>query len=155
MEHEPRHAVRQPDAAMNAPAGGGVCDELRSEANRKSLPPWDGGMASMSPGVSFAGLITRLQSKGIRVPDAITGRRGGAGPAEGRAFVIGGVPVMVPIAAAFVSDSPFSLEPAGDDYVLLEDGRGICNIRVVPDPDFYHLSTPEGLPFNKILCNFS
>ena len=95
-------------------------------------------------------LITDLQSRGIRVPDTITGRRGGAGPAEGRAFIIGGVPVMVPIGAAFVADSPFLLEPVGGDYFLLKDGRQICSLGVVADPRFYSLRTPDQVSYKKI-----
>ena len=54
-------------------------------------------------------IITEIQSLGIHVNKDITGRNGGAGPAEGREFLINGVPVNAPIAAGYVSKSPFSL----------------------------------------------
>ncbi len=56
-------------------------------------------------------LITEIQSQGVQVPEEIIGRKGGAGPAEGRAFLINGLPVSVPIAADYVSKSPYSLKP--------------------------------------------
>lgn len=95
-------------------------------------------------------LITDLQSRGIRVPDTITGRRGGAGPAEGRAFVIYGVAVMAPISAAFVGQSPYHLAPHAGTFILKKDGREICRADVVPDPDFHRLQTPDGIPYRQV-----
>lgn len=95
-------------------------------------------------------LITDLQSKGVRVAGTITGRKGGAGPAEGRAFIIGGVAVMVPIGAAFVADSPYCLKQVGGDFILLKGDEEICRLGVVADPDFYHLRTPEHVLYKKI-----
>ncbi len=121
-------------------------------------------------------LITEIQSQGIQVPEDIIGRRGGAGPAEGRAFLVNGLPVSVPIGADYVSNSPFSLmeshsfkhdllEPShllkpqsdllkSDDllkpYALLKNGKPISTIKVVPEPKFYGQSTDEGVPYKQI-----
>jgi radical SAM protein (TIGR04043 family)/putative N-acetyltransferase (TIGR04045 family) len=95
-------------------------------------------------------LITNLQSLGIRVPDGISGRKGGAGPAEGRAFILNDIPVNIPISANFVSDSPYLLKKVGGKYILLEDDKEISEIGVVPEPQFYRLQTQDGISYQKI-----
>jgi radical SAM protein (TIGR04043 family)/putative N-acetyltransferase (TIGR04045 family) len=96
-------------------------------------------------------LITEIQSRGIRVPETIMGRSGGAGPAEGRAFLIGGFPVNVPISAAYTLDSPFTL--ADEDcgrYMLLKHGHPVVSIAVVPTPRFYRQVDASAVPYKKI-----
>lgn len=96
-------------------------------------------------------LTTEIQSLGIRVPNEMTGRKGGAGPAEGRAFLVNGIPVSVPIAADYVASSPFSLEEApGSSYLLLKNDKPISSIKVVPEPRFYGKTTKEGIPYKQI-----
>ena len=77
-------------------------------------------------------LIAELQSAGIRVPDSITGRKGGAGPAEGRAFLLNDLAVHIPIAAAYVANSPYQLRSQSKGYVLLKNGPDIGSIGIVP-----------------------
>ncbi|WP_022666202.1 MSMEG_0568 family radical SAM protein [Desulfospira joergensenii] len=98
-------------------------------------------------------LITEIQSLGIRVHEDMAGRKGGAGPAEGRAFIVNGIPVSVPLAAAYVSQSPFSLQtPQTPEtgYELLKNGKPVSRIRVVEEPEFYSRSTEEGIPYRQI-----
>ena len=96
-------------------------------------------------------LITEIQSRGIRVPETILGRSGGAGPAEGRAFLIGGVPVNVPISAGYTLDSPFALADEGcGRYMLLKNGRPVVPIAVVPAPRFYRQTDSNAIPYKKI-----
>ncbi len=96
-------------------------------------------------------LITELQSRGIRVPDVIPGRSGGAGPAEGRSFLVGGVPVNVPISAAYTADSPFTLSEEGTGrYRLLKNDRPLAAIFAVPVPRFYDRADSEKVPYKKI-----
>jgi radical SAM protein (TIGR04043 family)/putative N-acetyltransferase (TIGR04045 family) len=95
-------------------------------------------------------LITEIQSLGIQVHQEITGRRGGAGPAEGRAFIVNGVPVSVPIAADYVSKSPFTLEETRSGYRLLKNGKPVSSVKVVPEPGFYSKSTEDGIPYRQI-----
>ena len=96
-------------------------------------------------------LITEIQSRGIRVPEIILGRSGGAGPAEGRSFLVGGVPVNVPISAAYTADSPFSLSDEGAGrYRLLKNERPLASISVVPTPRFYDRADSEKVPYKKI-----
>lgn len=96
-------------------------------------------------------LITEIQSRGIRVPDVILGRSGGAGPAEGRYFLVGGVPVNVPISAAYTADSPFTLSDEGTGrYRLLKNDRPLASISVVPVPRFYDRADSAKVPYKKI-----
>jgi radical SAM protein (TIGR04043 family)/putative N-acetyltransferase (TIGR04045 family) len=96
-------------------------------------------------------IITEMQSLGIRVPETIMGRSGGAGPAEGRAFLLDDIPVNAPIRAAYTTNSPFSLANGHDGrYTLLKDGRPVADTSVVPSPYFYSQSDENGIPFHKI-----
>lgn len=95
-------------------------------------------------------LITEIQSLGIQIHDGIAGRKGGAGPAEGRAFIINGVPVSVPIAAEYVQHSPFSLKETDSGYNLLKNNIPVSPIKVVPEPKFYNKSTKDGIPYRQI-----
>jgi radical SAM protein (TIGR04043 family)/putative N-acetyltransferase (TIGR04045 family) len=95
-------------------------------------------------------LITEIQSLGIKVQKNIIGRKGGAGPAEGRAFIINNVPVSVPIAASYVSNSPFSLEETKSEYHLLKNGKNVSAIKVVPEPKFYSRFTEDGISYRQI-----
>ncbi len=95
-------------------------------------------------------IITEIQSLGIHVNREITGRNGGAGPAEGRAFLIEGVPVNAPVAAKYVSQSPFSLKKTATGYSLLKNNQSITPINVVKEPNFYNSSTDDGIPYRKI-----
>ena len=95
-------------------------------------------------------LIADLLSAGIRVPDSITGRKGGAGPAEGRAFLLNDLAVNIPIAAPYVADSPFQLRSHGEEYILLKNGTEIGPIGIVPVPHFYHGQTDDGIGYSQI-----
>lgn len=95
-------------------------------------------------------LITNLQRFGIRVADGMSGRNGGAGPAEGRAFILKNIPVNIPISAKFVSDSPYTLKKEGEKYILLEDDIEVSEISVVPEPHFYQLRTRDNIAYRKI-----
>lgn len=95
-------------------------------------------------------LITELQSYGVRVPDAVTGRKCGAGPAEGRALLVGDIAVNVPIGGHYVARSPYHIEPHGNDYLLFKNGHALTPLTVVPDPHFYRFFSTDGNNFRKI-----
>lgn len=95
-------------------------------------------------------LVTELQSVGIRVPENIDGRNGGAGPAEGRAFLIEQVPVNIPISGDYVKLSPFSLKRSGAGYLLQKGKEEIGPIGIVAEPQFYEHSTAQGISYRKI-----
>ena len=95
-------------------------------------------------------IIVEIQSLGIRVPSTISGRKGGAGPAEGRAFLLNGIAVNAPIHAPYVPNSPYTLQPLGDRFLLLKDGKELVPVEVVPEPRFYQFSTEDGVCYKKI-----
>ncbi len=95
-------------------------------------------------------LITEIQSMGIRVSPKINGRKGGAGPAEGRAFIIEGAAVTAPISGHYVPRSPYTLKEDNMDYLLMKDGRPVASIGVVPEPEFYKHKSDDGVNFKKI-----
>ena len=96
-------------------------------------------------------LITEIQSWGIRVPPDIIGRNGGAGPAEGRAMLIEGVAVNVPICADYVALSPFHLiEEPDNGYGIYRYKTRVATVSVVPRPRFYNQSDSGGVPYGKI-----
>ncbi len=95
-------------------------------------------------------IITEIQSLGIRVPATIAGRKGGAGPAEGRSFLIKGIPVNVPIGAPYVANSPYTLEAIEDSFLLIKNGKELFPVQVVPEPSFYGLRTEDGTSYRKI-----
>jgi len=96
-------------------------------------------------------IITEIQSRGIRVPSEIRGRSGGAGPAEGRSFLIDGIAVNAPISAAYTKFSPFRLvEDPDGRYVLYRHDKRVTAVSVVPEPHYYGRTGSDGVPFQKI-----
>ena len=96
-------------------------------------------------------LITEIQSWGIRVPPDIIGRNGGAGPAEGRAMLIEGVAVNVPICSDYTALSPFHLIAEPDNrYGLYRQDTRVATVSVVPRPHFYNQTDSDGVPYWKI-----
>ncbi|MGH7749789.1 MAG: MSMEG_0568 family radical SAM protein, partial [Candidatus Dormibacteria bacterium] len=51
-------------------------------------------------------LLTELQSRGVRLEGPVEARRGGAGPSDAGMIHVEGVPVTVPVSAAYVAESP-------------------------------------------------
>lgn len=94
--------------------------------------------------------ITEIQSLGINVPPDILGRKGGAGPAEGRAFLIHGIPVNAPIAGHYVPGSPYTLKQEETGYCLVKNDTDAFPVTVVPEPLFYSLATRDGIPYRKL-----
>lgn len=97
-------------------------------------------------------IVTEIQSLGINVDQDITGRKGGAGPAEGSAFLINGFPVNAPIAGHYVKRSPFRLKSGKDrhSYLLFKNNESLMPVEVVPEPQFYNKSTGDGVNYRKI-----
>ena len=95
-------------------------------------------------------IITEIQSLGVRMEAGGSARKGGAGPAEGRALIIGGVAVNVPVSSGFVHDSPYSLLPLEDAYLLCRHGKELCPVEVTPEPAFYDLATDDGISYRKL-----
>jgi len=108
----------------------------------------------------LAPLLTELQAAGLRLDQsAATGvRRGGAGPSDHQALVLGGATLMVPVLSDGAQRSPFRLRVLKGDRdgtsrtVVERDGVPLPELEVaVPRPArFYEFTTAEGIPYAKI-----
>jgi radical SAM protein (TIGR04043 family) len=100
-------------------------------------------------------LITDLQSFGLRLADSATaapGRRGGAGPSDHRAIILGSRTVMVPVYTDAASASPFAATPLPNSphAMLTRDGVPLARIGFPRAPRFYAHETFDGVPYWKI-----
>jgi radical SAM protein (TIGR04043 family) len=99
-------------------------------------------------------LITELQSQGLQLlePDiGASGRKGGAGPSDHKAVTIGGTTVMVPIFTGTAAQSPYSAEIQSTGEVFIKHFDSIlAPIHFPQQPQFYHLTTADGIPYWKI-----
>ena len=99
-------------------------------------------------------LIPELQSHGLRrgeAPPGAAGRRGGAGPSDHRAITIAGTTVMVPVYTDSAAQSPYTLRATATGPLSLEaSGEAITPIDLPNPPQFYGLSTADGIPYWKI-----
>lgn len=96
-------------------------------------------------------LITDLQSHGLKLIDSeigAAGRQGGAGPSDHKAMTIDGTTIMVPIYNTPAAASPYRLNQAAQ--VLERDGEAIAQLSFPQQPNFYSLTTAEGVPYWKI-----
>lgn len=91
-----------------------------------------------------------LQSQGVRISEPGAVRRGGAGPADARAFVIDGHPLMIPTLSSAAQHSDYELSPEADGWRLTRGGTALCHARSVARPAFYDLATADGIPYSKI-----
>lgn len=104
---------------------------------------------------SVAGLITELQSLGMRLDDSKVGvasRRGGAGPSDHKAVTIADRTVMVPVLTGHARHSPYlAYAPGEDGFGRLErDGVPVGRISFPRQPRFYKMQTFDGIPYWKI-----
>jgi radical SAM protein (TIGR04043 family) len=97
-------------------------------------------------------IVTELQSMGARieVPVQDRGRRGGAGPTDGKPFLIGDVAITVPTLGAFAEQSPYAVVEDDDGYQLTKNGQKLLSVQFPPTPRFYDLSTKDGIPYRQI-----
>ncbi|MGD9397493.1 MAG: radical SAM protein [Candidatus Thorarchaeota archaeon] len=97
-------------------------------------------------------LKVRLLTEGARLPeDQWSGRKGGAGPVGSRYFVLpNGKPCGVPIRQDELADqySSASLEPTDDPKIWIYDKE--VELRNVPRPKFYDMTTEDGIPYYKL-----
>jgi len=86
----------------------------------------------------------------VRVQEEILQRYGGAGPVDAGTLMLDGIPVSVPMSSAYVSRSPYHIQPEGDQTLLLKNGKELLPIGLVSKPKFYDFSTENGVPYSKI-----
>lgn len=97
-------------------------------------------------------VVTELQSLGARidVPVQDRGRRGGAGPTDGKPFLIGDAVSTVPTLGAFAEKSPYAVVEGEEGYQLTRNGQPLMPVHFPPTPRFYGLCTKEGIPYRQI-----
>ena len=96
-------------------------------------------------------LCVDLQSAGIRFPDSMPGRSGGAGPADSRYIIIEGHCLSVPSCSWFVAESSYRAEPVGaGSFFLYQHDTKLCTLQTVETPELYQHSTSAGTPYSKI-----
>lgn len=100
-------------------------------------------------------LITELQSHGLRLVDTAVGakgRRGGAGPSDHKAVTVNGTTVMVPIYTGTAAQSPYSvaLTPDSHQATLSHTDTPVAAVEFPAQPQFYSLTTADGIPYWKI-----
>jgi len=100
--------------------------------------------------VSLAELIIDLQFKGLRINAPFERRPGGAGPSDAGMVWIEGTAVTVPVDAAFVADSPYSLESEDLGFGIYADGVRVAGASPADRPRYYGLSTEDGIPYWQI-----
>ncbi len=96
-------------------------------------------------------LRVELQSAGLRLPEGMPGRAGGAGPADSRRIIIDNRVVSVPACSWFVEQSPFRAVPDGQGGFLLQrNGQTVCPLQVPAPPEFYRHQTVSGTPYQAL-----
>jgi radical SAM protein (TIGR04043 family) len=99
-------------------------------------------------------LITELQSCGLNLVEEVgsAGRRGGAGPSDHKAVTIDGTTVMVPVYTGAASQSPYTVQlvPGSTAGVLYHTEQPLESLEFPHQPQFYRLSTADGIPYWKI-----
>src|ERR1700726_405924 len=100
-------------------------------------------------------LLSELQTNGLRLVDLNAGaasRRGGAGPTDHKAVTVLGTTIMVPVHTHSAAKSAYvATSPDRRGISILESGDAVvCEISFPPQPQFYGLTTGEGIPYWKI-----
>jgi radical SAM protein (TIGR04043 family) len=99
-------------------------------------------------------LITELQSQGLRLLEkdiGNTGRKGGAGPSDHKAVTIDGTTVMVPVFTGTAAQSPYTAEIQDTGEIWLKHSESILtSVHFPKSPQFYRLTTADGIPYWKI-----
>ena len=98
-------------------------------------------------------LLAELQCHGVRWQgDDGLSRKGGAGPSDHKALSLGDRTAMVPMLNLASLDSPYSAVPdsSGAQALIFREGRQVAEVRMPGVPNFYGLTTDDGIPYWKI-----
>jgi radical SAM protein (TIGR04043 family) len=122
-------------------------DHLAPRTMAPAMVPDDAASDRLDP-VELAELVTALQSWGLRVDVPIGAREGGAGPADAGMLYVDGVQTTVPVNAAFVASSPYSLRGEDDgSWAVYEGSVRRAAASIAPRPAYYDLTTADGVPY--------
>nr|WP_233161787.1 MULTISPECIES: MSMEG_0568 family radical SAM protein [unclassified Achromobacter] len=100
-------------------------------------------------------LMTELQSSGLRLLDPNAGaasRRGGAGPSDHKAVMVGERAFMVPVHTSSAWNSPFVAQAPDEQgrSTLMRGTIPIATLSFPKAPRFYAMQTLDGVPYSHI-----
>ena len=98
-------------------------------------------------------LLAELQCHGVRWQGADgLSRKGGAGPSDHKALSLGSHTAMVPMLNRASQDSPYSAVPdaIGAQALIFREGLQVGQVQLPGVPNFYALTTEDGIPYWKI-----
>ena len=98
-------------------------------------------------GHRIARLIVELQSRGIKINTEFERRPGGAGPSDAGMIWIEGTPLTVPVDAAFVEGTPYTLEAEDVGFGIYHNGNRVASAAPSNRPTFYDMKTADGTPY--------
>lgn len=107
----------------------------------------------MNSQVIATDLLAELQCHGVRWQGADgLSRKGGAGPSDHKALTLGDHTAMVPMLNQASLASPYSAIPddSGAKALIFREGRQVGQVQMPGVPNFYGLSTEDGIPYWKI-----
>lgn len=107
-------------------------------------------IATVDDGSRLSDLILELQEKGLSVKTPLERRPGGAGPSDAGMIWVEGTPVTVPVDAAYVADTPYSLESEDSGHGIYRDGVRVAAATPAGRPRFYDMETADGTPYWKL-----
>jgi radical SAM protein (TIGR04043 family) len=107
-------------------------------------------MATVPVTPDLGRLLTELQSRGVRLEGPVEARRGGAGPSDAGMIHVEGVPVTVPVTAAYVAGSPYTMRREEEGWGIYREGVRLASAAAPERPRYYDLSTTDGIPYWKI-----
>lgn len=107
-------------------------------------------IATIEDGARLADLILDLQTRGLKIKTPFERRPGGAGPSDAGMIWVEGTPVTVPVDAAYVAASPYTLEAEDIGHGIYRDGVRVAAATPASRPRFYDMTTADGTPYWKL-----
>lgn len=107
-------------------------------------------IGTVEDGARLSNLILDLQTRGLKIKAPFERRPGGAGPSDAGMIWVEGTPVTVPVDAAYVATSPYTLEVEDFGHGIYRDGVRMATATPAHRPRFYDKSTADGTPYWKL-----
>ena len=88
---------------------------------------------------------------GLDVPVGDSGRCGGAGPSDDKAFLLDGIVAMVTTLGTLGQESPYAVIRSDDGrYSVTSNGRTVMPVEFVSTPKLYDLKTKDGISYKEM-----
>ena len=125
--------------------GAGLLAQLRGAVRR----PWltAGSSPSTTAGCSSSCSRSACAWRTRPSGDGVPGRRGGAGPADAGFIWVRGLPLTVPMHAAYAHESPYTLRLTDQGAAAAARGDDdVGPVRIPRRPRIYDMQTADGVP---------